>query len=163
MICQACEKKPATVHFTEIKNGEKTVLHLCEECAGQKGLTHGGPIPSLLAHLVEGIQHASKGPETRCPQCGISFEEFRSKGRLGCPQDYEVFEKELAPLIEKIHSAKRHAGRLPQGAVPDTAREDRLLRLRRELASAVKEEMDEAAARLRDEIRTTEEALRGAR
>jgi protein arginine kinase activator len=163
MICQACEKKPATVHFTEIKSGEKTVLHLCEECAGQKGLTHGGPIPSLLQSLVEGMVSATRGSETRCPECGITFEEFRSKGRLGCPRDYEVFEKELVPLLEKIHSAKRHAGRLPKGATPDTAREDRLLRLRRELTTAISEEKYEEAARLRDEIRTAEEALRGAR
>jgi hypothetical protein len=86
---------------------------------------------------------------TRCPECGISFEEFRAKGRLGCPKDYEVFAKDLGPLLEKIHGSRQHVGRVPRGAGPDTSREDRLLRLRRDLARAVKDEQYEEAARLR--------------
>jgi len=31
--------KPATVHITQIHDGQKTEMHLCEECAAQKG-TH---------------------------------------------------------------------------------------------------------------------------
>jgi protein arginine kinase activator len=162
MICQACEKKPATVHFTEIKDGDKTALHLCEECASQKGLTHGTLVPPLLASLVEGMQQAVKGPDLKCPQCGITFDEFRAKGRLGCPHDYEAFASELQPLIEKIHGAKRHAGRLPRGAPPASGREDRLASLRRELAQAVRDEKYEDAAKLRDEIRQVEEKARGA-
>jgi protein arginine kinase activator len=162
MLCQACEKKPATVHFTEIKGADKTALHLCEDCAGQKGLTHGTLVPPLLATLVEGMQAAARGPEMKCPKCGISFEEFRAKGRLGCPHDYEAFASELEPLVEKIHGAKRHAGRVPEGAPAPTGRRDRLVSLRRELAQAVRDEKYEDAARLRDEIRQAEEKARGA-
>ena len=160
MLCQVCESKPATIHITEIKDGSKTVLDLCEDCAGEKGLTHGSPIPSLLASLV-GERQREAETDLRCPECGISFEEFRAKGRLGCPRDYEVFAKELAPLLEKIHGAQKHAGRLPRGLVPDAGREERLRRLRRDLARAVKDEQYEEAARIRDEIRAAEEALRG--
>ena len=163
MICQACSKKPATIHYTEIKEGEKTVLHLCEECASEKGLTHGNPVPTMLASLVEGMEKASKGPDLTCTECGVTYEEFRAKGRLGCPKDYEVFASELVPLLEKVHGAKRHAGRLPEGRAPDTARDDRLLHMRRELGQAVKDEKYEEAARLRDEIRKAEEASRGPR
>ena len=162
MICQACEKKPATVHFTEIKGGEKTALHLCEECASQKGLTHGTLVPPLLASLVEGMQQAARGPELKCPQCGITFDEFRAKGRLGCAHDYEAFAAELDPLIEKIHGAKRHVGRLPQSEPAAPGRDERLVSLRRELAQAVRDEKYEDAAKLRDEIRRAEEKTRGA-
>ena len=163
MNCQVCEKNPATFHLTEIDEGGKTVRDLCEECAARLGVTSGGQIPSLLATLFEGQTHALATTATKCPECGITFEEFRAKGRLGCPRDYEVFSKELAPLLEKIHGgAKKHVGRVPAGQGKDTAREDALLRLRRELARAVKDEKYEDAARLRDEIRTAEEALRGA-
>lgn len=161
MLCQVCEGKPATIHLTEIKDGEKTVLNLCEECANEKGLTHGNPIPSLLATLV-GEKHKASASDVKCPECGITFEEFRAKGRFGCPRDYEVFAKELAPLLEKIHGSQKHAGRLPKGTLPDAAREENLRRLRRELARAVKDELYEEAARIRDEIRVAEEALRGA-
>jgi protein arginine kinase activator len=162
MNCQVCEKQPATFHLTEIGEGGKTVRHLCEECAGRLGLASGNPVPSMLATLFEGSKELA-ATSTRCPECGISFEEFRAKGRLGCPKDYEVFAKELAPLLEKIHGGVgKHVGRVPAGAGRDTVREDALLRLRRELGRAVREEKYEEAARLRDEIRHAEEALKGA-
>lgn len=162
MNCQVCEKNPATFHLTEIDDDGKTVRDLCEECASRLGVASGGTVPSLLEKLFEGQSKAIVATQQKCPECGITFEEFRAKGRLGCPRDYEVFAKELAPLLEKIHSgAKRHVGRVPAGLGVDTAREDALLRLRRELARAVKDENYEEAARLRDEIRTAEESLRG--
>ena len=33
MLCQICNKRAATVHYTKIVNGEMEELHLCEECA----------------------------------------------------------------------------------------------------------------------------------
>ncbi len=161
MLCQVCENKPATIHITEIADGKKKVLDLCEDCAGEKDLTHGGGgIPNLLATLVGERKAAS---DVRCPECGVSFEEFRAKGRFGCPKDYDVFASELTPLLEKIHGAKKHVGRLPGGTRPDGGgREDRLRKLRRDLQKAVKDEQYEEAARIRDEIKTTEEALKSA-
>jgi protein arginine kinase activator len=161
MLCQSCESKPATIHITTIEDTAKTTLDLCEDCANEKGVTDGSPTPSLLATLV-GPKKAAES-DVKCPECGITFEEFRAKGRLGCPRDYEVFAKELAPLLEKIHGAKQHVGRRPSSAVPDPATEERLRGLRRDLARAVKDEQYESAARLRDEIRVAEEALRGPR
>ena len=159
MLCQICENKPATIHITEIADGKKKVLDLCEDCAGEKELTHGSSgIPSLLQSLV-GERKAPS--DVKCPECGITFEEFRVRGRFGCPKDYEVFEADLVPLLEKIHGAKKHVGRMPGGLLPDAGRNDRLRRLRRDLAKAVKDEQYEEAARIRDEIKTAEEALRG--
>jgi protein arginine kinase activator len=158
MLCQSCESKPATFHLTEIAAGQKKVVDLCEDCAQSKGFAHGtGTLPSVLAALV-GERKARS--DAKCPECGITFEEFRAKGRFGCPKDYEVFAAELAPLLEKIHSAQKHTGRMPQ-SVPDSGREERIRRLRNDLAKAVKDEQYEEAARIRDEIRTNEEALRG--
>ena len=164
-VCRVCEQRPATVHYTEIKDGSATVLDLCEECANKQGMTN--PIPSLLSGLLEGAKEllsaASTSSDVKCPDCGIKFDEFKARGRLGCPRDYEVFSKELVPLLEKIHGATKHVGRVPRGQGPDTLREDRLLRLRRDLNKAVKGEDYEAAARLRDDIKSAEESLRGSR
>lgn len=42
MICQECNERPASVHFTKVVNGEKTVIQLCEHCAQEKRWTvHG--------------------------------------------------------------------------------------------------------------------------
>ena len=55
MQCDICGKKEATVHLTEIINEQITKLHLCEECAKQKGAEmeeHFG-LANLLAGLVD--------------------------------------------------------------------------------------------------------------
>ena len=98
----------------------------------------------------------------KCPHCGITFEEFRAKGRFGCPRDYEVFREALVPLLQKMHGgAQRHVGRLPRGQDEvETTVGDRLLQLRRELHEAITEEKYEDAARLRDEIAEIERATR---
>ena len=41
MLCQRCNKTPATVHLTDIvpPDGEKRERHLCERCAAEEGVT----------------------------------------------------------------------------------------------------------------------------
>lgn len=85
--------------------------------------------------------------------------DFRSKGRLGCPRCYEVFRSDLMPLLQRIHEAQTHRGRLPGRTVSSPAApvEDRALSdLRRRLEDAVRGERYEEAARLRDDLRRAE-------
>ncbi|MHC5009632.1 MAG: UvrB/UvrC motif-containing protein [Planctomycetota bacterium] len=159
ILCQSCGDNPATIHFTEIKNETKRELHICEACANAQGLGGGAHIPAMLANLVQGVRRGGLASDVKCPDCGITFDEFRTKGRFGCPRDYEVFGEAMGPLLEKIHRASRHVGRLPRGrASIDTNVADRLLRLRRDLQAAVEGEKYEQAANLRDEIRKLEAA-----
>ena len=160
MVCQSCQANPATIHFTEIKEDERVELHVCEECATQQGLTNETSIPSMLAGMVAAAARGASVESLQCPHCGISFRDFRRKGRLGCPKDYEVFEQAMIPLLEKMHDgAQRHTGRLPRGRHEvETTVTDRLLQLRRDLQRAVTEERYEDAAALRDEIASVEKA-----
>lgn len=163
-VCQSCKQNPATIHLTTIQDKAKQELHVCEACAAAQGLA-GGPVlpdlPSMLASLVKAPKGPS-GPAPRCPTCGISFAEFREKGRLGCPNDYEFFAEHLDPLLEKIHGSSQHQGRLPAGMpAAEAGRGEALLRLRSELQRAIKAEQYEGAAQLRDEIRRLEEAVTG--
>ena len=55
MLCNICHKNEATVHLTEIIDNQITELHLCEECARQKGAQmeqHFG-LADLLAGLAD--------------------------------------------------------------------------------------------------------------
>ena len=36
-----------------------------------------------------------------CPSCGITFQEFRKQGRLGCPNDYIAFDEPIRELLAK--------------------------------------------------------------
>ena len=42
MLCEHCNEREATVHLTQVLEGEVKKLHLCEECAAQSGFdVHG--------------------------------------------------------------------------------------------------------------------------
>ncbi len=159
-VCQSCQKQPATVHLTDIAtDGEKRERHLCENCAQNEGIM---PKPAnIMAHLAAFVQ-SSKGTvqqmaQLSCPNCQLTFVEFRNNGLLGCAADYDAFEPALIPLIERAHQgASRHVGKTPKRAGGDVATENDIVRLRRELDRAVDDERFEEAARIRDTIRSLE-------
>jgi len=156
-MCQ-CGKKIATIHVTEIINGEKKELHLCEDCAKEKKLLLASTpqvvdLSEMLGKIVAAATESEDEElnEAVCPECGITFREFRASGRFGCPKDYEVFRKGVEPLLERIHGTSEHRGKRP--ARPAAARRrDRLAQLRAELEKAVAAEEYERAARIRDQI-----------
>jgi len=155
MHCQMCNKA-ATVHLTEIINGQKTERHLCEECAQTEGITIKAhvPINEILNNLMTAQGEAQETGELYCPQCEMNWTEFRKGGLLGCPNDYLAFEKALGPLIERAHEgASCHIGRVPRHRVGSASRQVKLLRLRQDLQRAIEQEDYEAAARIRDEIK----------
>ena len=166
MKCQRenCEKV-ATFHITELTGGSPQELHLCEECAREYltqtenvGATPATLAGGMLAHNLQVGKTAEelvKLDQRSCPVCGITFYEFRSQGRLGCPHDYVCFEKELEPLVANIHGETKHVGKRPP-TPGGTDRQTDLIRLRRELKSSVDEEKYERASELRDEIRRIE-------
>jgi protein arginine kinase activator len=167
MKCDNCNK-PATVHLTEIRGGKKIEKHLCEQCAAQseglpavKGHT---PINELLTNFVMAHSGLQKEMGVTCEQCGITWAEFRQHGLFGCEHDYEVFEKDLTPLLQRAHEgATHHVGKTPAraGSTAPAARPKKKLvdiaKLRKELQRAIEVEDYEKAARLRDQIRLAEE------
>jgi protein arginine kinase activator len=170
MKCQKCEKL-ATFHITELTGGTGgglLELHLCEDHA-RVYLTQADDAPaekqSMAGALAQQLQvgqtaeELSRLDQKACPVCGITFYEFRSKGRLGCPHDYTFFEKELMPLLANIHGETEHVGKTPRRAPQQTESRTRLIRLRREMKEAVAAEDYERATELRDEIKTIEQAF----
>ncbi len=163
MKCQSCAS-PATVHITTVeKNGQKIVLHLCQECAEKKQLVQEQDfnLPTILQTFLG--QHI--GPlsdelaRLRCPECGIKFVDFRNSGRLGCAHDYQEFREELLPLLENIHGdPPRHTGKVPRRLPQNKQMQPELVQLRKQLSQAVNKEAYEEAARLRDRIRELEES-----
>jgi protein arginine kinase activator len=91
-----------------------------------------------------------------CPQCGIKFMEFRAEGRLGCPHDYTAFRAALEALLQKIHRGGKHVGKVPLHFKENQNWQAEVVRLRRQLRTAVETEAYEEAARLRDLLRQKE-------
>ncbi len=162
MKCDNCNKT-ATVHLTEIKHGKKIEKHLCEQCAAQnEGLpvkSHT-PINELLTNFVMAHSGLQKEPGHTCENCSITWAEFRQGGLFGCAYDYQAFEKDLTPLVQRAHEgATHHVGKVPTcrgGTGVPMKRQVDMAKLRKELAKAVEAEDYERAAKLRDQIRQAE-------
>ena len=163
MLCQSCNKKQATLSYTEIKAGQARHRMLCEECALSQGLL--SPMESaisglsdLLTQLMMELTDSSPAqPEISCSRCGLKYSQFQKTGRLGCPGCYRAFSSQLDPLIMRIQQSDRHLGKpakIPNEHQPPTMEQARMLK--RQLSAAVESEQFELAASLRDRLKVLE-------
>ena len=170
MKCQKCEK-PATFHITELTDNKPQELHLCEEHAkaylmqsGDEPVTASSMAAALAQQMTQQMDMGQTAAELEqldqqsCPVCGITFYEFRSRGRLGCPHDYVCFKTQLEPLILNIHGELEHTGKTPKRCPTKSRERTELIRLRREMKEAVAEERYEQASKIRDKIQQIEQA-----
>lgn len=174
MVCQECEKRPATLHFTKIVNGEKTEFHFCEHCAREKGElipgTAGGfSIHNLLSGLLDldpnsGAAVLGKKPThaLQCEQCGLTYTQFSKIGRFGCSHCYKQFADRLDPLFRRVHGTTEHAGKIPKRSGSRIQYRRELDQLKKELQQLIEQEEFEQAAELRDRIREIEKKVSGA-
>lgn len=151
---------PAIVHLTQVVNDQSSTQYLCKACAEAKGITtepaQEFDVSDFLAQLGDQEPSAVEQVES-CSFCDLSFDDFKKTGRLGCPHCFTSFDTNLRRLLNRIHGATQHVGKvyLP----PDPAAEDvdrRIDGLRRSLQRAIDTEDFERAAVLRDEIRVHE-------
>jgi protein arginine kinase activator len=162
--CEHCKERPASIHLTQIVNNSVTTLHLCEQCAEEKGVQTGAgltklPLSDFLATMGSGntTPATARDEGLRCPSCRSSLKDFRESGRLGCPVCYETFAGHLRDLLRRLHGSSRHVGRQYLHVSQSGSRDDdRLYELREQLRRAIAAERFELAAELRDQIRVLE-------
>jgi protein arginine kinase activator len=186
MKCDHCDNE-ATVHEVTLRGGVPMERNFCESCAAKHGLA--AQSSSISAELLKSmIQPSAPGllisvpapvpaqRGTACPTCKMTFAEFKSVGQLGCPDCYEAFESQLAPMLERAHEgAGAHIGKKPKHAQKDIgapakarkplpakgdvhARAERVRLVRKQLDEAVKAEQYELAAKLRDQLKRLTES-----
>ncbi len=162
MLCDLCHKNIATVHLTEIVNDKILEMHICQACAEVKGqeIKDQLNLSNFLGGLTDSVETQKEGVSLRCPLCGLTYEEFRKRGRLGCANCYDTFRNVILPLLKKIHGSVRHMGKsiFPQ---EKSSYEARIKDLHQRLERAINLEEYEEAARLRDEIKRLERERRG--
>ena len=171
-ICQACKKKKAILHLTDIHNNKKTVLHLCDSCATEKGFDFQttANLPQLLGIMAKKkvVRPLPADGDVACGKCGIKWSDFRSRGRLGCPSDYDAFRSKLETMIfgtlaNEMHGYQiRHVGKTPVSASDSSGICKRICFLEKNLKTAISKERYEEAAKLRDEIGVLYSSLPGA-
>ncbi|MFD1953999.1 UvrB/UvrC motif-containing protein [Paenibacillus thailandensis] len=168
MICQECGKRPASLHFTKIVNGEKTEFHICETCAREKGESipgapNGFSIHSLLSGLLDFEPSTAGGSvkprAIRCDECGLTYAQFSKIGRFGCSSCYKHFADHLDPLLKRVHGNTVHVGKMPKRYGGQIQYKREIEQLRKEMQGRIETEDFEAAAKLRDRIRELEKKI----
>jgi len=173
MLCENCKKNTATVHMKGLLNGAKTELHLCQECSFNMVNME---MPISLENIFKGIldsvqsmgpvtlgqmgQMASR-PVTRkapgpCTICALTYEQFKTTGKLGCEACYQAFPKEIVALFKNVQGSSHHEGKFPNRIGSQMRQQREVDKLRSTLKKAIDEENFEEAASIRDQIRSLE-------
>ena len=168
MLCEKCNKKSATVHLTQIVNNKKTEMHLCEECANKSSfISHTKSFEfesefsfqSFLSNLIGSDYVFSDKSAASCPKCGTSQRDIAKGNLLGCAKCYNMFKRELLPVIKRIHGTIQHMGKVPGHTTGKANLMKKLKDLKSFLKDAISKEEFERAAKIRDEIKVLEEKL----
>lgn len=157
MMCDNCGKNPATTHLKTVINGMVKESHLCSYCAAKEGYGGFGKLSftNMLASVL-GDSMGSKSATKRCECCGASFSDIAQSGRVGCSECYTVFRDELMPSLNRLHGKTLHIGAAPEPIKEEETKENKIKKLKGELAAAIEKEDFESAVQLRDEIRSLE-------
>ena len=182
MKCENCGNNEANVKYTQIINGEKKQMFLCEECSQKLGINDihfNMPInfTSFLTDFFNDVNDVSFMPRLggientlKCTKCGLTWEDFLHTGRFGCSNCYDDFETRIDPILRSIQGATNHIGRLGDVRTGNNVKQSlddkmekeennniKLLdKLKNDLKQAIKEERYEDAAKIRDEIKKVE-------
>lgn len=137
------------------KEGKKVELMVCAECGKKRGLSGVEKTASGKGDTAADlkVKTADQSKKRTCSSCGMSFTEFKRRGKLGCTNCYSSFDEELQHLIRRLHGSVHHTGKGPNQGRKVAQEVLRVQRLRAELDAAIKEEDYERAAGLRDRLK----------
>jgi protein arginine kinase activator len=165
MKCEICGASKAVIHIQQVIGKERVDLHLCEECAMERGIgggTGGGDhlelsISNMLNGLVD-IRNVKEKKNAVCPQCGLNWESIRKREKIGCVECYTTFSREIHFLLEKMGAQPSHRGKLPKRLNTYKKFLFDVVKLKEGLERALKREDYEKAVRIRDRIRDLEKS-----
>ncbi|NEU32432.1 hypothetical protein GN156_16940 [bacterium LRH843] len=165
MICQECNQRQASLHFTKIINGEKTEFHICDQCAKEKGEQFPGTNSFSIHQLLSGLLHFEQPKKSEqdtslakkelvCDKCEMTYSQFTRAGRFGCAHCYKSFNSKINPILKRVHSGNyKHSGKLPKRIGGGIQLQREIEDLKHQLKLYVVNEEFERAAELRDKIR----------
>lgn len=170
MLCQKCHKNEANVKYTEIVNGEKIEMRLCEQCSHKLGLDSinfnmpidfssffGGLLEDDIYNAPEFMPIFQNVKQIKCDNCNMTYDEFVNKGKFGCEECYNIFSNKIDSILKKIHGGNQYLGRksLKSNVTNkniEIKEQNNINELEQALKKAIVEERYEDAAKIRDEI-----------
>jgi len=164
MMCEHCPKETATIFLTQMYEGKKIELHLCNRCAKEKEALLDENTSSFqqflggLLKLSHNEMQEKTRPMTSCPSCSLTLDEFRKNSKLGCSKCYEAFEPYIKHIVKSVHGSYEHTGKKPVRAYQLICMEDRIEELESRLRLSLLQEDYYEAALIRDELHRIKEA-----
>ena len=156
MKCDKCGN-PSIYRSTYIVNGISQTTNLCGDCAVKEGVFNSSSIFDDMFSPFFGFMPFEKVQDITCPVCKTTLKQFKTTGRLGCPNCYEAFRDEIKNLIGKISQNATHKQEsLTKPKAKKQTKIDKVAELRKEMAHAVKEERYEDAAKIKKQIQKLE-------
>ena len=155
MMCENCRNEIATTHIKTTINGLIKEYHLCGSCAEKMGFSDFDlfNFNDLWGTLVS-ENNKSKIQLKKCDTCGMHFDEFMKKGKIGCEDCYNSFKEDIVQMLLKIHGKTQHKGKVEKTIKAEKKDvKSELISLENELKAAISNEEYETAAQLRDIIR----------
>ena len=160
MLCTNCNSNNATFHYKQIKGGNMTEVHLCNECAHALGYISKSEsifdIGGLLNDFIAPPKSATVKTAAQCQNCGTTYGEFRRTGLLGCDRCYDAFGAVIESSLSRIQPSTTHKGSLGGADGKKIEKKNELAACKAELQKAILEERYEDAAVLRDKIKKME-------
>ena len=154
MLCEECGKNEATVRIEAIApDGSTTTRSLCQRCVGKLRMMQGVralDISEFLGALFERIHQSrvekdSDRFDATCPDCGLTYAEYKKEQRLGCAGCYKAFREPIEEALVKRNDSAIYAGRAPGGEEQLNDDIYQVKKLREQMRKAVEEERFETA------------------
>lgn len=158
MKCECCHNEEATIHLTQVIDGNVKKLNLCQECAQNSGIDLNSPISitDILLGLGSQLPIGSPSPtefDLSCSRCQMTRTEFKKRARLGCSECYNAFMGELNALTKAMHHSSQHVGKIPARQGNEARITAQVAALQTDIETAIAKEQYEVAANLRDRIK----------
>ena len=161
MKCQNCGKNNANVRYTQVINGDKMELFLCDECANEMniGMNFNFGINDVFSSFFDdftGLKTITMPEIIKCKNCGLSYDEFAKTGMLGCEECYDTFSSILDGILNRLHGSNRNLINKNANRINENKEISELDKLKDELKVCIEKEEYEKAAVLRDKIKKLE-------
>jgi len=161
MKCEVCGLKEAVIHIRQVFPTGVQEVHVCEECAQEKGFSRAREddetpelsISNLLTGLIEFREPHGEVSRESCPRCGLTVQEFRKRGKLGCSECFAAFAVDVRAALSQMAGRTHHTGKLPRRVSAEPMAVEDRERFKSELKEALENEEYEKAALLRDRIK----------
>ena len=119
MKCQNCGKNEVNFKYTQIINGVKREMALCDKCAQELGLENMDfNMPINFSNFfsdffddVELLPSFAKNNVLECDNCKTTFDDFVNSGKFGCSHCYITFEDKILPILKNLHGSSKYVGR----------------------------------------------------